>query len=72
MNDSGASFHMTPHREWLFEYEKYNGGDVFLGYDSTTKITGHERVKLLLKDGMIETLTSVLYIPDLEKKPDIC
>jgi hypothetical protein len=38
--DSGASFHMTPHREWLCEYERYDGGNVFLGDDSTTKIIG--------------------------------
>jgi hypothetical protein len=44
--DSGASFDMTPHKEWFCEYEKYNGGDVFLGDESTTKITGHGRVKL--------------------------
>jgi hypothetical protein len=31
--DSGASYHMTPHREWFSEYEKYDGGDVFLGDD---------------------------------------
>ena len=48
--DSGASYHMTPHREWFSEYEKYDGGDVFLGDDSTTKILGRGRVKLLLKD----------------------
>ena len=29
--DPGASFHMTPHREWFYEYERYDGGDVFLG-----------------------------------------
>jgi hypothetical protein len=27
----GASFHMTPHKEWFNKYEKYDGGDVFLG-----------------------------------------
>jgi len=31
--DSGASFHFTPHREWFYEYEKYDGGDFFLGDD---------------------------------------
>jgi hypothetical protein len=31
--DSGASYHMTPHREWFSKYEKYDGGDVFLGDD---------------------------------------
>jgi len=29
--DSGASFHMAPHREWLCENEMYDGGNVFLG-----------------------------------------
>jgi hypothetical protein len=38
--DSGASFHMTPHREWLCEYERYDRGNVFLGDDSTIKIIG--------------------------------
>jgi hypothetical protein len=36
--NSGESYHMTPHREWLCEYEQYEGGDVFLGDESTTKI----------------------------------
>jgi hypothetical protein len=63
--DSGVSYHMTPHREWFLEYEKYDGGDVFLGDDSTTSIMGHGRVKLLLKDGWIRTLSRVLHIPKL-------
>ena len=38
--DSGASFHMTPHKEWFSEYERYDGGNFFLSDDSTTKIIG--------------------------------
>jgi hypothetical protein len=38
--DSGESFHMTPHKEWFYEYERYDGGNVFLGDDSTTRIIG--------------------------------
>jgi hypothetical protein len=38
--DSGASFHMTPHREWFSKYERYDGGDFFLGDDSIAKIIG--------------------------------
>ena len=34
--DLGAYFHMTPHKEWFCEYERYDGGNVFLGDDSTT------------------------------------
>jgi hypothetical protein len=58
---------MTPHKEWFCEYEKYDGGDVFLGDDSTTKIMGCERVKLLLKDGRIRTLPRVLHIQNLPR-----
>ena len=65
--DLGASFHMTPHRERFYEYEKYNGGDVFLGDYSTTKFTRRGRVKLLLKDGRIITLPGVLHFPYLPR-----
>jgi hypothetical protein len=58
---------MNPQSDWFFEYEKYDGGDVFLGDDSTSKILGHGRVKLLLKDGRIRTLTGVLHIPKLAR-----
>jgi hypothetical protein len=65
--DSGASYHMNPHREWFSEYEKYDGGDVFLGDELTSKILGRGRVKLLLKDGRIITLPGVLDIPRLAR-----
>jgi hypothetical protein len=35
----GVSYHMTPHREWFYEYERYEG-DLFFGDDSKTKIVG--------------------------------
>jgi hypothetical protein len=38
--DSSASFHITPRNEWFYEYERYDGGNVFLGDDLTTKIIG--------------------------------
>eukprot|EP00253_Pinus_taeda_P029043 PITA_29043 len=39
--DSGATFYFTPHREWFYEYEKYDGGDVSLGDDRKARIIGH-------------------------------
>jgi hypothetical protein len=62
--DSGVSFHMTHHRDWIYKYEKYDSGDVFLGDDSTTKLMGHGRVKFLMKYGRIITLPGVLHIPN--------
>jgi hypothetical protein len=56
---------MTPHREWFYKYERYEGKDVFLGDDSTTNIFGQERVRLILQDGRARTLPGVLHIPSL-------
>eukprot|EP01018_Ginkgo_biloba_P039198 Gb_33206 [translate_table: standard] len=49
-------FHMTPHREWFCEYESYDGGDIFLGGDSSYKIIGRGRVKVRFRDGRVKTL----------------
>jgi len=65
--DSSASFHFTPHREWFYEYKKYDGGDVFLGDDRKTRITGRGKFKLKLQDERIRTLPGVLHIPALAK-----
>jgi hypothetical protein len=46
--NSGASYHMTPHRKCFCEYERYEGGNVFLGDDSTTRIVGWGRFQLIL------------------------
>ena len=60
--DSGASFHFTSHREWFCKYEKYDGGDVFLGDDKKARIVGHGKVKLKLQGGRVRTLPGVLHI----------
>eukprot|EP00253_Pinus_taeda_P012322 PITA_12322 len=65
--DLGASFHFTPHREWFCEYEKYDGGDVFLGDDRKARIIGHGKVKLKLQGGRVITLPGVLHIPALAR-----
>jgi hypothetical protein len=58
---------MTPPREWLHEYEMYGGGNVFLNDDSTTRIIGRGKFKLIIIYGRIRTLPSVLHIPRLAK-----
>jgi len=63
--DLGASFHFTPHREWFREYEKYDGGYVFLGDDRKARIVGCRKVKLKLQGGRVRTLPSVLNITAL-------
>ena len=65
--DSSASFHFTPHREWFYKYEKYDGVFVFLGDDKKARIIGRKKVKLKLQGGSIRKLPSVLPIPALAK-----
>jgi hypothetical protein len=65
--ESGASFHMTPHREWFCEYERYDGGNIFLSDESITKIIGRIKFKLRLIYGRIRKLPSVIHIPGLAK-----
>jgi hypothetical protein len=42
--DSRSSYNMTRNTTWFYEYEQYEGGDMFLGDDSTTKIVKRGRV----------------------------
>jgi hypothetical protein len=42
---------MNPHREWLCEYERYDGGDIFLGGDLKKQTVGQGKVKLKFMDG---------------------
>jgi hypothetical protein len=58
---------MTLHREWFFEYEKYNGGDISLGDESIVRTIEHGKVKFQLKDGIIRTLPGVLHILELAR-----
>ena len=60
--ESGASFHMNPHREWFSKYERYDGGNVFLGDESKTRIIGRGKVKLRLVDGRIRTQLIRIYV----------
>ena len=65
--DFGTSYHMTPHKEWFFLYEKIDSGDVLQGDDSLTKIVQRGKVCLKLKYRRIETLPKVLHIPGLDQ-----
>ena len=47
LTNSSAPFHMTPHMELLFAYEKYNGGNVYLGNDLIVRIIGAKNARLL-------------------------
>ena len=51
MIDSGASFHVTPHREWFSTYAKGYQGIVKLGDSYALDIVGIGDIKLVLSNG---------------------
>jgi hypothetical protein len=53
---------MTPHKEWSYEYERYKGGDSFLGDELITKIVKQREVHLILQNGRSRALLGVLHI----------
>ena len=67
MIELGASFHFTPRREFLCEYEKYDCGDVFLGDDRKAIIIICGKLNMKLQGGRIGILSCVLHIPALTR-----
>ncbi|GJV59594.1 retrovirus-related pol polyprotein from transposon TNT 1-94 [Tanacetum coccineum] len=65
--DSGGSFHMTPRRDFLFDFKEFNGGTVLLGDNRACAIMGIGKVRVQMKDGSSFVLENVRYIPELKR-----
>ncbi|GKD76088.1 hypothetical protein Tco_1334370, partial [Tanacetum coccineum] len=48
--DSGGSYHMTPKRDFLYDFKVIDGGSVQLGDKRTCTIIGTRKVKIQLHD----------------------
>ncbi|MCO5606802.1 hypothetical protein L7F22_060993 [Adiantum nelumboides] len=65
--DLGASFHVTPHKEWFSSYECRHGM-VRLGTNYACDIIGAGKIKLSLLNGSIFTITNVRHVPKLTER----
>ena len=65
--DSGASFHVTPHKEWFSTYDASRKGKVRLGNDYACEIIGVGDVQLKFQSGSTFTLKNVRHVPKLTK-----
>ncbi|KAL0537750.1 hypothetical protein IC582_026735 [Cucumis melo] len=65
--DSGCTFHMTPHRDFLTNFQKVDGGKVLLGDNGTCDVKGTGSVQIATHDGMVRILTIVRYVPKLKR-----
>ena len=63
--DSRASYHTTPHREIIQNYDACDFGKVYLAYGSALDVVGLGDVRISLPNGSIWLLEKVRHIPDL-------
>ena len=67
MLDSGATFHVTPRRDWFASFEKVDGGVVVMGNDQSCGVCGIGTVRIRMHDGVVRELKDVRFVPQLKK-----
>ena len=65
--DSGATFHMTSRKDWLFDLKDTEGSKVLMGDNTPCDVKGIGSVKLKMADGTMKILKDVRYIPELKR-----
>lgn len=61
--DSGASYHMSPRREWFTTYEKVDGGNISIAKSAFSKTVGIGSIKIRPHDGIFCTLKNLRHVP---------
>jgi hypothetical protein len=65
--DSGASFHVTPHREWFTRYEAKPLGTVRLRDSHQCDVIGIGDVMIQFSDGSQFIVQNIRYVPELTR-----
>ncbi|KAG6430620.1 hypothetical protein SASPL_108692 [Salvia splendens] len=65
--DSGASYHLYPHKEYFTTYELIDGGNVTMANSVVCKVVGIGSVKIRTHDGVFCTLNDVMHVPQMTK-----
>ena len=63
--DSGCTFHITPRREVLSNFEAFEGSKVLMGNNTFCMVKGQGTITIDNPDGTVVTLSQVRYIPDM-------
>ncbi|GJV19096.1 hypothetical protein Tco_1368116 [Tanacetum coccineum] len=66
--DSGGSYHITPRRDFFFDFKEFDGGKVLLDDNRVSAIKRTGKVKVQMKDGSSFVLENVHYILELKRK----
>ncbi|GJR03927.1 zinc finger, CCHC-type containing protein [Tanacetum coccineum] len=65
--DSGGSYHITYRRDYLFDFEKYDGGSILFGDGRKCRVRGTGKVQVQMRDGSSFVLDNVRYVPELRR-----
>jgi len=65
--DTGCTFHMCLYKDLFTTFEPVDCGVVLMGNDAQCKVAGIGTIQIKTNDGVVRTLTNVLYIPDLKQ-----
>ena len=65
--DSGASQHMTPHKEWFESIKPIYGWQVTCANDTSQDITGVRHIPIKLDNDKVKYIRDVWYVPELQK-----
>ncbi|GJW15070.1 hypothetical protein Tco_0019203 [Tanacetum coccineum] len=65
--DQGGSYHMTYKRDYLFDFEEYDGGNILFGDGRECRVRGTSRVQVQMRDGSSFVLDNVKYISELRR-----
>nr|GEY47182.1 zinc finger, CCHC-type [Tanacetum cinerariifolium] len=65
--DSGGSYHITYMRDYLVDFEEYDGGNILFGNGRECCVRGTGKVQVQMRDGSSFVLDSVMYILELRR-----
>lgn len=63
----GCTFHMTPRRDWLLNFQHIEGGKVLMGNNQSCNVTGLGSVRFKMWDGACKTLDNVRFVPNFRR-----
>nr|GEW10658.1 zinc finger, CCHC-type [Tanacetum cinerariifolium] len=65
--NSGGSYHITYMRDYLVDFEEYEGGNILLGDGRECRVWGTGKVQVQMRDGSSFVLDIVMYISELRR-----
>lgn len=65
--DSGCTFHMTSHKEWLLDFCEKDPMMILLGDDHAVESNGYGTFRINTNGGTIKVLKHVRYVPNLRR-----